>query len=135
MAQKLNVPNCFILGSCNVDLSTLRKATQIPPSTALKPCKQKLYNNRKKIFNKETYSVNTGMRAQITEQTLDTYRGGGVIPAAIPRLLTNPKYSRAPASTAPATAMVNTHPPATTTPPAPNPIPSPKITLLLSWFP
>lgn len=49
---------------------------------------------------KQSYKVSKGMRAQITEQTRETYLGGGVIPAVIPRLLTNSKYSRAPTNTA-----------------------------------
>lgn len=74
------------------------------------------------------------MKAQITEQTRDTYRGGGVIPAVIPRLLTNSKYSRAPTNTTAAKATVKTHPPAKTMPPAEIPIPSPKIILFFSWL-
>lgn len=73
-----------------------------------------------------------GIRAQITEQTRDTYRGGGVIPAAIPRLLTNSKYSLAPTKTAAARASVKTHPPANTTPPAEKPIARPKTTLFVN---
>lgn len=80
----------------------------------------------------DTYSVSTGMRAQMTEQTLDMYRGGGVIPSAIPRLLTSSKYSRAPTKTAAARATVKTHPPANTTPPTEIPIPSPKTTLFFN---
>ena len=72
------------------------------------------------------------MKAQITEQTRDTYRGGGVIPAVIPRLLTNSKYSRAPVKTTAAKATVNSHPPANTTPPAVNPMPSPNTILFFN---
>jgi hypothetical protein len=42
------------------------------------------------------YSVIKGMSAQTAEQTIDTYLGGGVMPVAIPQLLTNSKYSRVP---------------------------------------
>ena len=69
-----------------------------------------------------------GMKAQITEQIRETYRGGGVIPAVIPRLLTNSKYSRAPTKIHAATATVNTHPPANTTIPPVIPMPIPKTT-------
>lgn len=78
--------------------------------------------------------MTTGMRAQMTEQTLDTYRGGGVIPSAIPRLLTSSKYSRAPTKTAAARATVKTHPPVNTTPPTKIPMPSPKTTLFFNWL-
>lgn len=74
----------------------------------------------------------SGIKAQMTEQTRDTYRGGGVIPSVIPRLRTNSKYSRAPAKTTAAMAAAKTHPPAKTIPPAESPIPSPKTTLFLS---
>lgn len=74
------------------------------------------------------------MRAQLTEQTCETYRGGGVIPAAIPRLLTNSKYSCAPTKTVAAKATVNTHPPASTTPPTVIPMPSPKTILFFNWL-
>lgn len=67
------------------------------------------------------------MKAQITEQLRETYRGGGVIPAVIPRLLTNSKYSRAPTKIHAATATVNTHPPVNTTRPTVIPMPSPKM--------
>lgn len=72
------------------------------------------------------------MNAHITEQTRETYRGGGVIPAVIPRLLTNSKYSRAPRKTAAAKTTVKTHPPAKTAPPTEIPIPSPKTILFLN---
>lgn len=72
------------------------------------------------------------MREQITEQTRETYRGGGVIPAVIPRLLTNSKYSREPTKMAAAKATVNTHPPANTTAPQLTPIPSPKTILFFN---
>lgn len=89
-----------------------------------------------KIFETryQSYKVTRGMRAQITEQTRDTNRGGGVIPAVIPWLLTNSKYSRAPTKTAAATVAVNTHPPANTTMPTDNPIPSPKKILFFNWL-
>lgn len=74
------------------------------------------------------------MKAHITEQTRDTYRGGGVIPAAIPRLLTNSKYSRAPTKTAAEKQTVKTQPPASTTPPTKIPMPSPKPILFLNWL-
>lgn len=74
------------------------------------------------------------MRAHITEQTRDRYRGGGVIPAVIPRLLTNSKYSRAPTKTAAAKATVKTHPPASTIPPKEIPMPSPKTILFFNWL-
>lgn len=96
--------------------------------------KQQITNNKKKridISNK-SYNVSNGITAQITEHTRDTYRGGGVIPAVIPRLLTNSKYSRAPTKTAAARAAVKTHPPANTTPPTRIPMPSPNTTLFLS---
>lgn len=80
----------------------------------------------------QAYKVSMGIRAQIREQTRDTYRGGAVIPTVIPRLRTNPKYSRAPAKTAAAKARVNTHPPARTTTPTDIPIPSPKTILFLN---
>lgn len=73
-----------------------------------------------------------GMTAQIIEHTRDTYRGGGVIPAVIPRLLTKSKYSRAPTKTAAARNAVKTHPPANTTPPTEIPMPSPKTILFLN---
>jgi hypothetical protein len=73
-----------------------------------------------------------GMTAQITEQTRDKYRGGGVIPAVIPRLLTNSKYSREPKKITAAKPTVKTHPPANTTPPTVIPMPSPKTILFFS---
>lgn len=79
-----------------------------------------------------TYSVSIGMRAQMTEQTLETYRGGGVIPPEIPRLLTNSKYSRAPTKTVAARPIAKIHPPANTTPPTDIPMASPEITRSLS---
>lgn len=82
----------------------------------------------------ESYSVTKGISAQITEHTRDTNRGGGVIPAAIPRLLTSSKYSRAPAKTAAARATVKTHPPASTTPPTQTPMPIPNTTLFFNWL-
>lgn len=91
------------------------------------------WTEKPEIVN-NSYSVSIGIRAQITEQTRDTYRGGGVIPAAIPRLLTSSKYSLAPTNTATARAIVKTHPPANTTPPAETPMPSPKITLFFNWL-
>lgn len=75
-----------------------------------------------------------GIRAHITEQTRDTYRGGGVIPLAMPLLLTSSKYSREPIKTEDAKATVKTHPPANTTHPTGKPMPIPKITLFLSWL-
>lgn len=68
------------------------------------------------------------MRAQITEHTRDTYRGGGVIPVAIPLLLTSSKYSREPVKIATDIANVKIHPPAKTTPPTHIPNPSPETT-------
>lgn len=88
------------------------------------------FNSFKKFT--KSYRVTIGIRAQITEQTRDTYRGGGVIPSAIPRLLTSSKYSRAPTKTAAARATVKIHPPANTTPPTESPIPSPKTTLFFN---
>ena len=82
----------------------------------------------------ESYSVTKGISAQITEHTRDTNRGGGVIPAAIPRLLTSSRYSRAPAKTAAARATVKTHPPASTTPPTQTPMPIPNTTLFFNWL-
>lgn len=76
--------------------------------------------------------MRTGIRAHITEQDRDTYRGGGVIPEAIPRLLTSSKYSLAPTNTAAASATVKTHPPANTTPPTDIPIASPNTTLFFN---
>jgi len=72
------------------------------------------------------------MTAQIIEHTRDTYRGGGVIPAEIPRLLTKSKYSRAPTKTAAAKNAVKNHPPTNTTPPTEIPMPSPKTILFLN---
>ena len=45
-----------------------------------------MFQNSVNMSNKHTltYSVSMGMKAQIIEQTRDTYRGGGVIPAVIP---------------------------------------------------
>jgi hypothetical protein len=72
------------------------------------------------------------MEAQITEQTRDTYRGGGVPPPpAVPR--TSSKYTREPARTAAATAAANTQLPATTMPPAPTPMATPTRTLFCSF--
>lgn len=68
------------------------------------------------------------------EQTRDTYRGGGVIPAVIPWLLTSSKYSRAPTKTAAAKATVKTQPPANTMPPTEIPMPSPNTILFFSWL-
>jgi hypothetical protein len=71
------------------------------------------------------------MEAQITEQTRDTYRGGGIPPpSAVPR--TSSKYSREPARMAAATAAANTQPPATTMPPAPTPMATPTSTRFCS---
>lgn len=81
----------------------------------------------------EPYSVNRGMSVEIMEQTRDTYLGGGVIPAVMPRLRTNSKYSREAINTAAATAIVNTHPPANTIPPETIPIAKPNTTRFLSW--
>lgn len=81
-----------------------------------------------------TYRVRIGMIEQITKQTRETYRGGGVIPSVIPRLLTNSKYSRPPKKTAAARNRVKTHPPANTIPPTVIPMPSPKITLFFNWL-
>lgn len=86
------------------------------------------------LLTETTHNVSMGIRAQIMEQTLERYRGGGVIPWAIPLLLTSSKYSRALRRTAAATATVNTHPPANTIPPTDNPIPRPKVTLFLNWL-
>lgn len=80
----------------------------------------------------QSYQVSMGIRVQITEQTRETYRGGGVIPAVIPRLRTNSKYSRAPIKTAAAKATVKIQPPANTTPPAETPMPMPNTILFLS---
>lgn len=79
-----------------------------------------------------SYKVSIGIRKHIVEQTRDTYRGGGVIPAVIPRLLTNSKYSCEPVKTAAAIAKVKTQPPAKTTPPTEIPIAKPNKTLLLN---
>lgn len=80
----------------------------------------------------QSYQVSMGIRVQITEQTRETYRGGGVIPAVIPRLRTNSKYSRAPMKTAAEKATVKIQPPANTTPPAETPTPRPNTILFLS---
>lgn len=72
------------------------------------------------------------MIEHITEQARDTYRGGGVIPEVMPRLLTSSKYSLEPAKTAAERATVKTHFPANSTPPTDIPMPSPNIILFLN---
>lgn len=103
-----------------------------------KICKGEFNMDNKEIFEvvcfNETHNVSMGIRVHITEQTRDTYRGGGVIPLAMPLLLTSSKYSREPIKTEAAKARVKTHPPANTTPPTGNPMAIPKITLFLSWL-
>ena len=83
---------------------------------------------------KNSYSVSRGITLQITEQARETNRGGGVIPEAMPRLLTSSKYSLEPANTAAERATVKTHSPANTTPPTKTPMPRPKIILFLNWL-
>ena len=74
------------------------------------------------------------MPAQMMEHARDTVRGGGVIPSAIPSLLTSLKYSVVAIKTTLAMHVVNHQPPATTAPPIKMPIPVPKITLFCIWF-
>lgn len=76
--------------------------------------------------------MSIGIREQITEQARETYRGGGVIPEAMPRLLTSSKYSLEPANTAAARPTVKTHDPANTIPPTETPIPSPNTILFFN---
>lgn len=76
--------------------------------------------------------MNIGIRAKTIEQTRDTYREGGVIPSAIPQLLTSSKYSLAATKTAAATAIVKTHPPAKTIPPVEIAMPSPETILFFN---
>lgn len=44
----------------------------------------KYYKEKIPTRDYRSYKVTRGMRAQITEQTRDTNRGGGVIPSVIP---------------------------------------------------
>lgn len=80
----------------------------------------------------KSYSVSIGMNAQITEQTRDAYRGGGSIPAAMPRLRTSSKYSCAAMKAAAEIDTVNIQPPANTMAPPEIPMPSPKIILFFN---
>lgn len=73
-----------------------------------------------------------GMAAQIAEQILVATSGGASIPWVIPLLCTRSKYSPVPSQTAAATAVVNTHPPATTIPRQLNPRRSPNNILIFS---
>lgn len=78
-------------------------------------------------FGVEAYMVISGMAAQMAEQKRVAIRGGASIPRVIALLCTRSKYSPVATQMTAAVAMVNTQPPAKTTPKQTMPISPPRL--------